>query len=549
VSPHPASGSPQRATPNPPGTRESTIGSPGEEVAGPGDLPADRTDSGPAAAGINARSAASGSSSPAAAAAQAETSAAHDAQPLEVSTISPDELTPGQRGYGLSVFTGSQPERFEAEVVGVLRNLAPDTSYILARLSGKGLEESGVAAGMSGSPVYFDGRLAGAVAFSWPFSHDAIAGITPIGSMRQIPVAPGAPPGGVPVQPAGAVAARALGMGAAGGPPVPLADLVAGRVPADLVEREIERLRPRLAGGATAGIQWSLAGFPAATEERLRQWLGPVAPAGAMAGPAEAAGLAPGGSVSAVLVDGDLRLAATGTVTDVAGDSVLAFGHAFLGVGPIRVPMATSEVVTVLSSVMSSFKVANLGPVVGAFEEDRVSGIRGRLGAEAPMIPLTLTVRAPEPRQLRMRLASMPQITPVLIAISSMAGLDAASYANGIQGLDMTVHFRLAGLDDLTVEQSFDGPGAAAQASAYLMGFAGYLLQNDLAEVGLDGVEVELVQSPAPRTATLVGAHAERTVVRPGESIDLNLDFVAWRGAPFRRTVTVDIPDDLPDGR
>src|ERR1700681_1389296 len=101
-------------------------------------------------------------------------------------TIPLTEVKKGQRGYGLSVFSGTEPERFEVEVIGVMRNLRPNISYILARLTGKGLEKSGVAAGMSGSPVFIDGRLAGAVAFSWPFSNEAIAGITPIDSMRTL---------------------------------------------------------------------------------------------------------------------------------------------------------------------------------------------------------------------------------------------------------------------------------------------------------------------------------------------------------------------------
>lgn len=473
-----------------------------------------------------------------AAAAVTAAAAAADAAAPAVPTIAVDELTVGQRGYGLSVFAGREPARFEAEVVGVLRNVAPGTSYILARLSGQDLERSGVVAGMSGSPVFFDGRLAGAVAFSWPFAQDAIAGVTPIAAMRALP----GPAGGAGD---GAAPAGATPVGAA---PVALADLAAGRVPADLLARELARLHPALAFGATPGLAWAMAGFAPDAEALAARWLGPLAPAGAATG--EAAGpLVPGGSVAAVLVDGDLRLAATGTVTDRVGDAVFAFGHPFLGLGPVRVPMATSEVLTVLSNQLSSFKIANVGPVVGAFEQDRQAGVRGRLGAEAPTIPLRLVVQGAERREFQMRLAAIPSITPTLLALTTLSGVGSASYATGAQGVDLAVRFQLAGRGELALAQSFDGDNAAIGAASYLLAVAGFLLQNDLARVELEAIEVELTQSPAPRTATLVGAHAERTAVRPGDTVALNLDFTAWRGDPFRRTVEVELPEDLPSGR
>jgi len=459
-------------------------------------------------------------------------------EPPPVGTISPDELTVGQRGYGLSVFAGREPERFEAEVVGVIRNLAPGTSFILARLTGHGLEESGVVAGMSGSPVYFGDRLAGAVAFSWPFAREAIAGVMPIEAMHRIPAAapgvPGAPP---PAEP-----------GAATGPPVALADLATGRIPADLVDRELARFRPALAFGAHSGLGWTATGFAPEVETLMARRLGPLAPSGE-ANDAPAQPLVAGGSVAAILVDGDFRLAALATVTDVEGDAVFAFGHPFLGLGPVKVPMAVSEVLTVLSSQQSSFKIGNLGPVVGAFEEDRQAGLRGRLGAEAPMIPFHLVVRGGETREYRMRLAAIPAIAPTLAALSTLSSLNAASYANGTFGLDLAARFQLAGRGELAVAQSFDGNAAAVNAAGYLLAVAGFLLQNDLARVDVTSIEVEVTQTPAPRTATLVGAHAERYAVHPGERIALNLDFTAWRGEPFRRTVEVDLPEDLPSGK
>jgi len=475
-----------------------------------------------------------------------ETPAAIDlAAPGTLEVIPIEEIEPGLTGYGYTVFSGREPERFEAEVVGVMRNAAPGTSYILARLSGRGLEKTGVAGGMSGSPVWIDGRLAGAVSFGWPFAHEAIAGITPIEDMREIAVAAAGP----------ASAAPAAAASSPPSPPVGLERLAAADLPHDLLERELARLRPTAgagAAGAVPGIQWSTLGFGAESEALLRRGLGTVAPAGEAASsqPADPP-LVRGGAVAAVLVDGDLRLAATGTVTDILGDRVLAFGHPFLGLGPVSLPMASAEVVTVLSNAYSSFKISNLGPVVGAFREDRQAGILGRLGETAPTIPLTLRVAGgaeTPPREFRMRLAEVPQMTPVLLAISTLAGLDAATRAGGSQGLDLAARFRLAGHPDLEVRQSFDGDGAGLSSAIYLLSFAGYLLQNELAEVDIEAIEIDLVQSPRPRVASLVGVNAERTVVRPGDPVRLNLDFTAWRGDTFRRTVEVRVPEDAPSG-
>jgi len=450
-----------------------------------------------------------------------------DAQP----TIELSEIERGQKGYGLSVFSGTEPERFEVEVIGVMRNQSPDVSYILARLTGKGLEKSGVAGGMSGSPVFLDGRLAGAVAFSWAFSNDAVAGITPIGVMRQLSGLQ-AIPDMVPPP-----------------PPVPLSDLLAGRIPKDLLQREMARLQPRFASGAVPGLQWTTSGFGERTQGLLRQALGNVAPAGQALPGSVPDDLTPGKAVSVVLVDGDFQLAANGTVTDRYGDQVLAFGHPFLGLGPVKVPMATAEVVTVLSSQNNSFKISNTGRIVGAFEQDRLAGIQGRIGAVAPMIPMVVRVKGERAREYNMRLADLPEFLPLLVGTTVMNCLDSASRSGGAQGVDMVARLRLQGHGELTVSQSFDGENAGTESAAHLLTIVGYLAQNPLERVRIESVEVDLVQSSMPRVANLVGAHSDRTVVRPGERVHLNLDLAAYRGERFRHALTVDLPEDLPAGR
>jgi hypothetical protein len=449
-------------------------------------------------------------------------------------TISLDEVQKGQRGYGLSVFSGTDPERFDVEVIGVMRNTSPDVSYILARLTGMGLEKSGVAAGMSGSPVFLDGRLAGAVAFSWPFTNEAIAGITPIESMRQLSSLRGRPP--VTTTP----------------PPVALSDLVAGRAPKDLLERQLDKLRPRFANGASSAVQWTTTGFGENSQGMLRRLLGNVTTSGKALPGAAAGDLMPGKAVAVILADGDFMLAAHGTVTDRYGDDVLAFGHPFLGLGPIRVPMATAEVIMVMSSQDSSFKISNAGTIVGAFEQDRLVGIKGRIGAEAPMVPMVLRVSSGDgelAREYKVRLADLPEFMPLLVGSTVLAGLEAASYSTGQQGLDLTARLRIKDYGELTVRQSFDSENAGIDSAAHLLSVIAYLVQNSLERVSFESFEVDVEQALQPRVAALVGAHADRTVVRPGERVTLNLDLVPYRAERERRKLAVDLPEDLPAGR
>lgn len=462
-----------------------------------------------------------------------------------IPTLSVEELERGQTGYGLTVFAGSTPERFEVEIIGVLRNPDPASTYVLARLTGNGLEESGVASGMSGSPVFIDERLVGAVAFAWPFAKEAIAGITPIDAMRAI----GELPSGMPPDPVPVTAGAAPG-GPGALPAVSLEQLASGELPEDLLDRALAGLKPASGQGITGGtpaIGWATAGFGPQARSTLSRSLGVAAGAGGRT--EEALPLVPGAPVGAVLVDGDLQLAATGTVTERSGEEVLAFGHSFLGLGPLSLPMASAEILTVLPSNYNSFKISNLGPVVGAFEQDSQAGIRGRLGATAPMIPFDLRVRGLREQDFRMRIAAVPQLVPSLVAAATVGGLDSATFSNGPHGLDLEGSFDLGDWGELPVHQSFDGPNAAAAAAMHLVAFSAYLVQNPLEAVEIEGIQATLTQTARPRTATLVGAHAERTVVRPGESVRLNLDFKRHRGEMFRKSVEVAVPEDLPAGR
>ncbi len=442
-----------------------------------------------------------------------------------------EDVHPGATGYGLSVFRGGQPDRFQVEVLGVWRNIRPGTSYILARLSGQGLEDSGVIAGMSGSPVYIEDRLAGAVAFAWPFSREAVAGITPIESMHELI--------GASVEPALPVSGEARWS---------LRTIASGDLPAERLTEQLSLLGPDLEGQAGYGLQWTAVGFGERSRGFLAASLGSLAPAGSSANDL-ANDLQPGAAVAGVLVDGDLRLAATGTVTDRVGDQVVAFGHPLLGLGEVRLPMASAEVVTVLPSRFSSFKITNLGGVVGAFDLDRMSGIRGRLGKEAPTTPLEVRVRGDRSRRFELRVADLPPVAPGLVAVSVLGSLEAATRSAGSQGLDLEAKFDLGRRGILEVRQSFDGDNAAIDAAVYVLAFTGFILQNRMERVEIESIDVELTQFREPRVARLVAAHAAKTLVRPGETVPLNLDLLAYRGEHSRLSCELEVPTGIPDGQ
>ncbi len=467
-------------------------------------------------------------------------------------TISLAEIERGQRGYGMSVFVGTEPSRFEVEVLGVLHHRTPELSYILARLSGQDLERSGVLGGMSGSPVYIDGRLAGAVAFGYLFGLDPIAGITPIAAMRRLAAAPAwtAMPAAVPLD------LSLMDLLTAGG---------GGEVTHDsraVLSEALAVLRPRLSDGAAAALQWSASGFGAPAHRLLAETVGALAPltsasptlslpaanGGASIRPATAE-LVGGSAIAMVLVAGDLSLAAHGTLTERRGDEITAFGHPVFA-SPGLLPLAASEVITTIASRYNSFKLSVAGEVVGAFDQDREAGVRGRLGLQAPTFPLRVTVASVEgERSYQMEVAQLPLLSPALLAISSLGALTASTYSGGPQGIDLEASFALGRYGDLHLRQSFDGETAASDAVTYLLAFANFLFRNPLAKVEVEAVEVRLQQIAAPRTLELVAAWADRRRLEPGERLQVTLELRPHQGELERRRLELQVPDEAADGR
>ncbi|HEV8630251.1 MAG TPA: hypothetical protein VGV61_08035, partial [Thermoanaerobaculia bacterium] len=205
--------------------------------------------------------------------------------------------------------------------------------------------------------------------------------------------------------------------------------------------------------------------------------------------------------------------------------------------------------VAVVANQYSSFKIANFGPIVGAFRQDRLAGICGQMGVEATTLPLEVHVDSGRSVDYHLRLARVPQLTPTLLALSLLGAEDAAGQSTGPLGIDLEASWDLGAKGIVRVVQSFDGDSAPTDAALHLLNFGNFFLNNGFAAVDLRKVEVRLTQHPVPRTATLVGGYADRTELHPGDKVRLHLDLVPWRGEQVRRDLTLSLPKDLPAGR
>jgi hypothetical protein len=465
---------------------------------------------------------------------QAVTTTTGDIMPLS-------EVRAGMRGVGYTVVQGIEPQPFDLEILGVLENTFPNQSLIVARLSGLQLERSGIAAGMSGSPAYVDGRLIGAVSYRMgSFPTEPVAGITPIENMLRL---------GDSEQARGAAAA------AGGNRPamvVAAVDLLAGRA------AELTPLRPAAAAAGIAPIATpvTIGGVDAELVRRIAPlfetmgWqpaLGGTSQSGGLAGP-----LRPGSAVAAQLMRGDVTFTATGTVTWTDGDRVLAFGHPFLQAGSVDFPMAAAEVLTVLPSLADSQKITAAGTeVLGAIRQDRQAGVLGVLGAPPPMVPVSVKVAGGGvDQQFDFEMVAHKTLSPTFLflglgnALQSVAALSSDS-ALGVEGV-LTLD---AEYEPVRVENRFSSSAQAFFALAQtISGIYQSLYENPFQPVGVRAVDLEISVRDDLRVAKISRVWADRVEVRPGETVHLAVWLEPYRQPAVQIDVALQIPADVPEG-
>jgi hypothetical protein len=462
------------------------------------------------------------------------------------------EIKAGMKGVGKTVFNGTRVEEFQVEVIGTLEKIAPQRNLILVRLSGGPLQTTGVLNGMSGSPVYFANRLAGAVAYTWAFAKEPVAGVTPIEEMLSIEGQdrPVAPPGRVraPLPP---------GSGRAG--LEYLKDVT--RLPAHFAGYFSRLAVPGSAATAMSPIRTPLVftGFVPHVVEDLGLALagaGLVAVQGGAAGraaPASEGRIAPGSGVGIKLVRGDVEIAAVCTVTYREQDRVMACGHPLLNLGPTDLIMTTASVNGLFPSLQESFKFAAAGEEVGVFRQDRATGVFGYLGRKPRLIPVRVELQ-PEggrPRRYAFDVAEDPFLAPYLIYAALNGVLSNAQKDYG----DVTLAYKagstiqVEGEEDIALRNLFSGELAAPYTSGTVAFLSQILLNNDYRPVHISGINLILGYADERRTAWVERAWVSRDRVRAGETFQVSASIRPFRGPAVTRQIELTVPDEVPPGR
>ena len=473
--------------------------------------------------------------------------------PAQTRTFPIDEIRPGMTGIGRTVFEGDRLEDFKVHVLGVLRNsVGTRRNLILARLEGGPLANTGVIAGMSGSPVYIDGRLVGAVSYSLgQFPKEPIAGITPIDEMREDATLP------APRRQAARIDL-----------PLPLTQ---DGLRASL-RQAFAWMRPfadspsdvQVLGGegsVNAGMgtllrpiatPLSFGGFdptifdPMANAFRDQGFL-PIL-AGSLQVPADAraaaAPLRPGDPIGVALLNGDLEVGATGTVTHIEGDHVYAFGHPFYGLGPTQFPMTRAHVFGILPSLAASQKIASTGDVIGIVQQDRATTIAGTLGPGPTMIPIKLTLNSERGTRKTFNISMVRDqlLTPLLAYVSILNTLTSYERQNGVGTYAVRGSATLKKYADLSFEDLFTGDQPSVGAAASVVGPINLLLRNAFEDVEFSGLNLEIDASEQPRSATLERVWVGATRVKPGSAVDVNVALRTYRGEQVTRSIPIQIP-------
>jgi SpoIVB peptidase S55 len=469
------------------------------------------------------------------------------------------EVKPGMKGYGMSVFQGTKPERFEVEILGTLEGFQnPRQSIIIARLSGPLVDRTSVFAGMSGSPVYINGRLVGAVAYAFPFEKEPIAGIQPISNMIQV------------IEEGRKEEPRSSSS------PVSFNTLVTqtarSNFPGAMTEQFAAQVGPRAATNPQLASFVGHAIVPIATpvtfsgfsqtaietfgEDLRKIGIQPIAGVGGSSSitpmmPANENTLAPGTSVSVQLVRGDFTIDASGTVTYRDGDKIYAFGHPWLSSGRTSWPMAESSVVTVVPNVNNSFKLAAGGNLVGAINQDRSTGVAGQLGDPPRMIPVKLTVHTSRNKTetYNFEMVSDSLLTPVLARIAFFSAIAATERQVGNQTIILKGRIALNGQPDIVIDNSFSSAnGTALFAVNDIARPLAMLYNSGFDALDVRGIEAEVTSTDNRSNGALTRLWIDKNEVERGESVEIQLFARHDNGSEFVERIPLTIPADAPVG-
>ena len=430
------------------------------------------------------------------------------------------DIRPGLHGVGRTVFEGNRIGEFQVEILGVIENAAPQQSIILARLSGGPLAETGILQGMSGSPVYIDGKLAGAVALGFPYSKEPIAGIQPIEQMIADARFPEAGPQ--------AHSAPLITLPADSyGPLSQLANLKAPLSLSGFTASTLAKFAPDLARFGFAPLQGVSGGSP-----KSQSYSGTVEP---------------GSMITVELMSGDMSVGADGTVTYVNGKHVYAFGHRFLDAGSTDLPFARAEVLALLPALNSSFKISTPREWAGTMVSDRSTAIAGEIGRPAHTVPLTISVRpnnAPA-HDYHMQVVNDRLMTSFLTQMALYSSLDATERTTGAGTLRLQgrVRFENSSLPPVDIRDIFISDNATpAQAAANGVVILGFVMSSGFPELQVKDISYDVEASEVKNQVVIDQVWASRTQAKPGDDIQITTLLTGDNGVELTRQATYRIP-------
>jgi len=462
--------------------------------------------------------------------------------PKAMETIPVSEIHAGMHGVAYTVFQGTKPESMGVEVLGILRNAnGPKGDIILVRLSGEKVEYTGVVAGMSGSPVYLNGKLAGALAFRiGEFSKEPIAGVTPIKEMFEISAMDRRPGSTVNAESSVHTPTRPAGPGADGLSSDGLA-----------VKDYANYLKPIEAPLVFSGF--SQAAMQRFSPQFAKAGIVPVMGVGSVSESKQPEPLEPGSAISAILVRGDMDIAATCTVTYMDAHHLLACGHPLLQFGMVDLPMTKAEVLATLPSPLNAFKIVNATESVGAFVQDRHTGILGEFGKQPEMIPVTLNIHGgAADKQFHYEVLNNANLSPLAMMATVFNALHGVNEYGEDTTYRMNGRISVNGYPDVTVQNMFapsDGGQPAAVMAALSLGERfSRIYDNPYTVPGIRGVQLDFDLVRERRWARLEGARTDLIEARPGDEITIETVLRPYRGEVILQQIPIHIPTSTSRG-
>lgn len=476
------------------------------------------------------------------------------AQERPVAIFPLKDVRPGMHGVGRTIFEGDKVQEFQVEILGVIPNMGPREAVILAKLSGGPLAETGVLEGMSGSPVYIDGKLVGAVALGFPFSKQALAGITPIEQMiHQDQTAEAESRDRDRQAPALQAAAKSGEFQIVSSPDHLLNSGTAATA-----------ATPEMAGMSLPEIHTPLvlSGFdPRAVAHFLPQFqaLGMVPMLGGGGGSlglgsmkmGKPGDLQPGDMISVQLMRGDLGVSADGTVTYIHGNRIFAFGHRFLAAGQTSMPFAKAKVIALMAGYMTSFKISIPGEEMGIIHQDRSQGVYGDFGGNAAMIPVQVHVHTigNQTRNYSFEMVNHPFLTPFLFNMAMYSTLDSTQRGIGPETINLQGAIHLQGAPDVHLNGIFagdmNGPAMAAISVAKPLA---YLYSSGLSGIHIRGIDVDVHSTDQKQLLTLEQVWSDHRQVVPGQAVRLTAMLRATDGTEVAHHIDLKLPDTLLPG-